>query len=141
VDDDMALSSSERMRGIRQKDTAPEVAVRQIVHGLGARFRVCPRALPGRPDIANRRGRWAVFVHGCFWHGHDGCRLYTVPKTNSSFWREKIRANRERDGRKESQLRELGFVVLVVWQCELDHPQLLRRRLRTVVRRGGRSAA
>jgi DNA mismatch endonuclease, patch repair protein len=131
------LTTSERMRGIRQRDTAPEVTVRRLLHHLGYRFRVCAKTLPGRPDIANQRGRWAVFVHGCFWHGHIGCRLYTVPKTNSAFWKDKIVANRERDRRKESQLRNLGYRVAIVWQCELSEPEVLLRRLLRVLPKGG----
>jgi DNA mismatch endonuclease (patch repair protein) len=85
--------------------------------------------LPGRPDIANKTSRWAIFVHGCFWHGHEGCVLFTRPKTNRKFWDEKVRANRARDRRKERALADLGFRVLTVWQCELRERARLTRRL------------
>lgn len=112
------------MRRVRQRDTAPEVAVRKLLHRSGVRFRICPEQLPGRPDVANVSQRWALFVHGCFWHGHRGCRLATVPRTNSKFWVEKFAANKRRDARKARQLRALGFRVLVVWQCEAADPTL-----------------
>lgn len=124
------------MRLVRQRDTAPEVQLRSLLHAWGLRFRVCARGLPGRPDVVNRRRRWAVFVHGCFWHGHRGCRLATIPKTNTEFWQRKIEANRARDARKLRGLKDLGFLVLVVWQCELDDEvSLLRLRTLLVGRR------
>ncbi len=122
--------SSERMRNIRQRDTAPELSVRRLVHALGARYRVCPTTLPGRPDLANVRMHWAIFVHGCFWHGHARCRLYRLPKSNSRFWKAKVEGNRKRDAKKTRALRKLGFMVLVVWQCQLRNPTALARRLR-----------
>src|SRR5689334_10095761 len=100
------------MKLIRQKHTAPERAVRRLVWGLGYRFRTCVQNLPGSPDVANRGRRWAIFVHGCFWHGHAGCRLATMPKTNRSFWRKKLTANRARDAKKVDLLRSEGFKVI-----------------------------
>lgn len=120
-------SVSDRMRLVRQRDTAPELRVRSLLRTWGIGYRVCPRDLPGRPDVANKRRRWAVFVHGCFWHGHHGCRLATIPKTNTDFWLAKLASNRERDARKVRRLRELGFRVVVVWQCQLDDTRVLRR--------------
>lgn len=117
------------MKAVRQRDTAPEKAVRILLHRLGARYRICPSDLPGRPDIANKARRWCVFVHGCFWHGHASCPRARLPKTNHRWWREKIAANRARDAHKEKALRALGFRVDVVWQCELDHEPRLARRL------------
>jgi DNA mismatch endonuclease, patch repair protein len=117
--------ASARMRAVRQKNTAVEIAVRRFLHHHGLRFRVCPTDLPGRPDIANHRRRWAVFVHGCFWHGHLGCRLARAPKTNVEFWSEKIAGNGARDARKEIALRQAGFDVFVVWQCEVEDQQRL----------------
>ncbi len=121
------------MKAVRQRDTAPEKAVRTILHRLGARYRVCPRDLPGRPDIANKSARWCIFVHGCFWHGHASCPRARLPKTNHRWWAEKIVANKERDARKEQAMRELGFRVAVVWQCEIDDPLRLARRLERFV--------
>lgn len=123
------------MRHIRQRDTAPELALRRVLHADGIRFRVCPSDLPGRPDLANKRRRWAVFVHGCFWHGHEGCPKATVPKTNAAFWVEKLNGNRARDERKQHALEELGYLVLTVWECELRDPAGLSRLTRTLARR------
>jgi DNA mismatch endonuclease (patch repair protein) len=127
-------ATSARMRAVRQRDTEPEIAVRRILHGLGIRYRACPQSLPGRPDIANRKRRWAIFVHGCFWHGHD-CRLGTKPKSNAEWWLQKIAANRERDARKTKALESLGFQVLTVWQCDLDAPSTLAARLTSALLR------
>ena len=125
------------MRRVRQKDTAPERALRKLLTARGLRYRVCPKDLPGRPDIANKSQRWAIFVHGCFWHGHRGCRLATLPKTNRAWWSAKLHANRARDARKVQALRDLGFAVVVVWQCELSDPDIASR----VVAAIGRTAA
>jgi DNA mismatch endonuclease (patch repair protein) len=127
------------MKAVRQRDTAPELAVRKLLHRQGIRFRVCPADLPGRPDIVNRSRRWCIFVHGCFWHGHRSCALASLPKTNRRWWTEKIDANRMRDARKEDAMRALGFRVAVVWQCELADERSLERRLgRFVTARAGR---
>ncbi len=127
-------STSDRMRSVRRRDTAPELAVRKLLHRLGARYRVCPRDLPGRPDVANKSRRWCIFVHGCFWHGHEGCHLARLPKTNRAWWRSKLAANRARDARKEQAMKDLGFRVEVVWQCELVCKRQLIERLRRLVR-------
>jgi DNA mismatch endonuclease Vsr len=129
-----APETSKRMKAVRRSDTAPELEVRQLLHRLGARFRVCPRDLPGRPDIANKSRQWCVFVHGCFWHGHRSCVLARLPRTNRAWWREKISANRKRDARKVAAMRELGFRVAVVWQCELLVPSVATRRLKLLLR-------
>jgi len=123
------LETSVRMKSVRQRDTKPEIAVRRVLHRMGYRFRLCPVDLPGRPDIANAKRRWCIFVHGCFWHGHQDCPLFTVPKTNTAWWRRKVEANRVRDARKEAAMRDLGFRVAVVWQCETEDRQVLERRL------------
>ncbi|MGH9891648.1 MAG: very short patch repair endonuclease [bacterium] len=121
--------TSARMRVVRQRDTKPELAVRSVLHRLGARYRVCPRNLPGSPDIANMTRRWCIFVHGCFWHGHEDCPLATVPKTNTEWWKRKVADNRARDRRKEDAVRALGFRVEVVWQCETRDETALEGRL------------
>ena len=121
------LTIHQRMGRIRQRDTAPELAVRKVLAAAGIRYRVCPKGLPGRPDIVNRARRWALFVHGCFWHGHSGCGLARLPKTNNSFWTEKIEANRTRDDRKTNELLALGLRVHTIWQCQLDDGQTLPR--------------
>jgi DNA mismatch endonuclease, patch repair protein len=111
-------ATSKRMARIRQRDTRPELVVRARLRQLGIHYRCNYSGLPGSPDIANKSKRWAVFVHGCFWHGHIGCSKATVPKRNRSFWLEKIRTNRRRDRRNENALRKVGFAVLVIWECE-----------------------
>jgi|HubBroStandDraft_1064217.scaffolds.fasta_scaffold252327_2 DNA mismatch endonuclease (patch repair protein) len=122
--------TSLRMGRIRQKDTSAELTVRRIVHRLGARYRVRNRDLPGSPDLANRSRRWAIFVHGCYWHAHPRCKRATVPKRNRAFWLAKFDANRLRDHRAIDALERLGYSVLVVWQCELEQPARVAARLR-----------
>lgn len=109
---------SERMRRVRQKDTALEVLVRKELHRRGLRYRLGGCGLPGRPDIVLPKHRAVVFVHGCFWRAHD-CRLGRRPTSNAGFWEQKAIANKQRDARKEAELRTLGWRVFVVWQCEI----------------------
>src|SRR5262249_34210676 len=123
-------ATSARLGRIRQKDTAAELAVRRVLHELGLRLRIRNRDLPGAPDAANRSRRWAIFVHGCFWHSHAGCRRATVPKRNRDFWLEKFIENRARDARVLRALRRRGYRTLVVWECELERAAKLGRRLR-----------
>ena len=106
------------MSGIRGRDTRIEVAVRKALFARGFRYRLNERKLPGRPDLVLPRYRAAVFVHGCYWHGHD-CGLFRVPSTNSEFWRAKIEGNRERDRRNDAALADAGWRVAVVWECSL----------------------
>jgi DNA mismatch endonuclease, patch repair protein len=126
--------TSVRMRGVRQRDTKPELVLRRLLHSAGVRFRVCAADLPGSPDLSNKRAGWCVFVHGCFWHGHRGCKLARLPRTNTAWWEAKILANRRRDARKTSALRRLGFHVVTVWQCQLEHPKRVLDRLGTLQR-------
>jgi DNA mismatch endonuclease (patch repair protein) len=121
--------TSRRLGRVRQKGTKPELEVRRLLHRLGHRFRVENRDLPGSPDVANRTRRWAVFVHGCFWHQHPGCPQATTPKRNRAFWKGKFEANRRRDRRAADALRRDGYSVVTVWECEADHPKRLSRRL------------
>jgi len=106
------------MSGIRGKDTKPELAVRSALHRRGLRFRLHAVRVPGRPDMVFPTRRAAVFVHGCFWHGHD-CRLFKMPSTRQEFWRAKIGRNRERDAEVGEALRAQGWRRLVVWECAL----------------------
>jgi len=124
------MSRSDIMRAVKRAHTAPEIIVRQTLHALGLRFRLQRRDLPGSPDIVLPRFRTAIFVHGCFWHRHPGCRYATTPKTRQEYWLPKFIANVERDARKESQLRERGWRVLVVWECETRQLESLKERLR-----------
>ena len=126
-------STWRRMTQQRRGGTRPEVAVRRLLHALGHRFRIGNRDLPGSPDIANRSRKWAVFVHGCYWHGHAGCERATVPKRHREFWLQKFRENRARDVRKGQELEDLGYRVSVFWECECDDLKALRTRLRRAV--------
>lgn len=115
---DTTPATSARMKRVRQHGTDLELLVRRYLWGNGLRFTVHNRDLPGSPDLANRRRRWALFVHGCFWHGHRGCKLARLPKSNTVFWSGKVRDNRRRDASKAAQLRAQGFLVVTVWGCE-----------------------
>lgn len=110
---------SECMSRIHSKDTGPELAVRRELWKRGYRFRINVRTLPGTPDVVLPRYRTAIFINGCFWHGHKGCKLYTVPKTNVEFWTEKVRRNKERDMVNIQRLESLSWNVITVWECEL----------------------
>lgn len=107
------------MSSIRSRNTKPEVLVRKYLFARGFRFRINVRRLPGTPDIVLRKYRTVIFVNGCFWHGHEGCRYYVLPKTNTDFWQAKIERNRERDHSERLQLRLMGWHVIQVWECQL----------------------
>lgn len=124
------MERSDIMRSVRSSDTKPELLVRKVLHFLGLRFRLHQKKLPGSPDIVLARFKTVIFVHGCFWHRHPGCRYATTPKTRQDFWLPKFAANVERDARKEAQLEELGWRVLTVWECETRDLQSLEQRLR-----------
>src|SRR6185295_8830763 len=117
------------MSKIRGKNTSPELAVRSLVHRLGFRFRLHRKDLPGTPDIVLPRHRTVIFVHGCFWHSHAGCRLAYMPKSRTKFWQEKFTANRRRDRRDRAALTTLGWRVVVIWECETTNPRTLTARL------------
>jgi DNA mismatch endonuclease (patch repair protein) len=116
------------MQAVGTRDTGPEMAVRSLLHRMGCRFRLHRRDLPGTPDIVLPRHRCAVFVHGCFWHGHR-CRWGRLPKSRLDYWAPKIEANRARDRRKRAELRAAGWRVLTIWQCELRRPERLADRI------------
>lgn len=107
------------MAAIRGKDTKPEMIVRKYLFSRGLRFRVQVRKLPGNPDIALPKYRTVIFVNGCFWHGHEGCRYYRLPKSNVEFWENKIKNNKARDTRNENELKSLGWRVIRVWECDI----------------------
>ena len=117
------------MRRIRKRDTLPEVRVRRAAHAMGLRFRLHRRDLPGSPDLVFPKHRKVVFVHGCFWHGHDCKRGARQPKDNASYWRAKIERNRARDAASLQTLRADGWSALVVWECETRDASALSRRL------------
>lgn len=110
---------SYNMSCIKGKNTKPEEIVRKALFARGFRYRKNDRKLPGSPDIVLPKYKTVIFVNGCFWHGHTGCRYFVVPKTNTDFWLNKINTNIERDNKKISQLKELGWHVITVWECEL----------------------
>lgn len=124
---------SRLMASIRGRDTKPERAVqallRGVLRGSGLRVRAHMGSLPGRPDFAVPAARVAIFVHGCFWHRHQGCRLCSTPSTRRRVWQAKFTANVRRDHRATRALRALGWRVVVVWECRLRHPERVRRRL------------
>lgn len=123
------------MRAVRGKDTKPELKVRGALHAAGFRFRLHGAHLPGRPDIVLPRLRFVVFVHGCFWHGHD-CQRGRLPTTNRLFWEAKVNANKFRDAKTIKALRRTGWRVRTVWQCQLD--ATVRRLLRELHRERAR---
>ena len=110
---------SRMMAGIRGKGTRPEMVVRRALHALGFRYRLNVRSLPGTPDLVLPKGRVVVFVHGCYWHRHEGCRYATTPATNTEFWNSKFTANVARDARNVRDLRGAGWRVGIIWECAL----------------------
>ena len=114
------LTTSRRLALVRQRDTSPEQQVRRLLREAGVYVRRSGRRLPGSPDFVSLQGRWAIQVHGCFWHQHQGCPRATMPKRNRVLWRQKFTANRERDTRLARQLKAMGFRLLVLWECEIE---------------------
>lgn len=127
-----SLSPEQRssiMARVRSRDTSPEIAVRKALHRLGLRFRLHRRDLPGSPDIVLPKHRTAVFVHGCFWHSHEGCRRARVPATNIDYWRAKLDRNVARDTAMQATLARHGWRVMVIWECETRPAADLERQL------------
>ena len=120
------------MSRVRAKDTKPEMVVRRLVLGMGYRYRLHDRGLPGSPDLVFRRRRAVVFVHGCFWHRHPdpSCKLARMPKSRQEFWGPKLEGNRQRDERTRVALREAGWRQMVVWECECRQTEQLGNKLR-----------
>ncbi len=121
------------MAGIRGRDTQPELAVRRFLHARGFRYRLHDRRLPGRPDIVLPRYRVALFVHGCFWHRHAGCRLAATPSTNAAFWLAKLEGNVSRDARVHQELRQLSWRAVVVWECGRNDLEWLPGSIRLIM--------
>jgi DNA mismatch endonuclease, patch repair protein len=109
---------SENMRRIRPRDTGPEMLVRKLIHGMGFRYRLHRRDLPGKPDIVLPAKKKVIFVNGCFWHRHPGCQYAYVPKSRVQFWTSKLEGNRQRDIRNAELLNQMGWHVLTVWECD-----------------------
>lgn len=121
------LTSQQRhtcMSHIRSKNTNPEVKLRKELFKRGYRYRINVRKLGGTPDIVLSKYRTCIFVNGCFWHGHDGCRFYSHPKTNPEFWEDKVKRNKERDLLVSTRLETLGWSVITIWECELKKAKL-----------------
>ena len=116
------VTRSRMMSGIRNKDTAPEMAIRKALHRRGFRYRTHVTYLPGKPDIVLPRFRAVILVHGCFWHGHD-CRMFQLPQSRREFWKEKILQNRKRDASVRQGLRAVGWRCLTVWECAIRGPE------------------
>ena len=112
------------MSRIHSSDTRPEVTLRHAIWHRGFRFRMNDKRLPGKPDIVFPKYHIAIFIHGCFWHGHKGCKYYTIPNTNTDFWTAKVARNQERDQRVWRELEAAGWSVLIVWECELKKASL-----------------
>jgi len=122
---------SRTMRAVRSKNTKPELIVRRLVHALGFRFRLHRRDLPGSPDLVFPSRRKVIFVHGCFWHGHDCARGSRQPKTNVDYWITKISRNRNRDNETRQLLSNAGWASLIIWECELRDVQEIQQKIET----------
>jgi DNA mismatch endonuclease (patch repair protein) len=122
---------SRTMRAIRSKNTKPELVVRRLVHAMGFRFRLHRKDLPGSPDLVFPSRRKIIFVHGCFWHGHDCVRGARQPKTNAEYWIDKITKNHMRDNEAYRLLADAGWTPCIIWECELRDGQDLRRKIET----------
>lgn len=109
------------MAAVHSKDTKPEVLVRKYLFAKGLRFRVCDKKLPGKPDIVLPKYQTVIFIDGCFWHGHEGCKYYRLPHTRTDFWQSKINTNRLRDRRNDTDLTNSGWRVIRLWECEIRH--------------------
>ncbi len=128
---------SERMSRVRGKDSKPEMVVRRLVHGMGYRYRLHRRDLPGTPDLVFPSRKKAIFVHGCFWHRHPdpACKLARLPKSRLDFWIPKLEGNRRRDRDNQARLGELGWDVLVVWECRIGYKEQIENELRAFLER------
>lgn len=127
VDSVSAAMRSDIMSRVRSKDTRPEMLVRRLIHGAGFRYRLHVRGLPGSPDLVFSGRKKVIFVHGCFWHSHPGCRHARIPKSRPDFWIAKLSTNRVRDERNVQALVDAGWKVMVLWECELRDPELMTR--------------
>lgn len=123
---------SRNMSNIPSKNTKPEETVRKYLFAHGLRYRKNVSKLPGKPDIVLPKYKTVIFVNGCFWHGHEGCKYFVPPKTNTEFWYAKFKYNQERDERNYQKLRDLGWRILIIWECEIRHGDADKRLERLV---------
>lgn len=121
------------MSRIRNRDTAPEKAVRSLLHRLGYRFRLHREDFPGKPDIVLPRFHTVIFVHGCFWHRHRGCKYAYIPKSRTEFWEQKFTDNVECDRRSGQSIRKLGWRVIIIWECEISNLSSLSKKIRRLL--------
>src|SRR5690606_2263081 len=117
------------MGAVKSKDTKPEMTVQRLVYSMGYRYRLHIASLPGKPDLVFHGRRKVIFVHGCFWHGHSCRRGNRIPKTNNSYWQQKISRNKQRDNAHIAELKLRGWETLTIWECELKEPQELAERI------------
>jgi DNA mismatch endonuclease (patch repair protein) len=124
---------SKIMSSIKSYDTQPELMIRSLIHRMGYRFRLRNVWLPGSPDIVLPRHKKVIFIHGCFWHGHQKCKKSKRPNTNKDFWKHKLDNNVDRDKRQQRELNKLGWHYLVVWQCQISKPETVRKRIKRFI--------
>lgn len=121
------------MSRIKGKDTKPEMLVRKFLFSQGFRYRLHDKKLPGKPDIVLPKYKTVLFIHGCFWHGHEGCKYHVVPKTNTNWWLDKINGNKAKDAESVRKLEQLGWTVIIVWECDLK-PGKVNELLRNLLK-------
>lgn len=121
---------SRNMANIKSKNTKPEKTVRSLLHAAGYRFRLHRKDLPGSPDLVLPKYNTVIFIHGCYWHRHSGCRRASTPKTNTKFWQSKFDANVKRDSVAKQAIEKAGWNVIIVWECETRTPDVLLKRLK-----------
>lgn len=120
------------MSQIRSKDSKPEMIVRRFLHGQGFRYSLHKKGMPGNPDLVLRKHKTVIFVHGCFWHGHNDCRYFKIPETRKDWWEQKLQSNKLRDKKNKKDLTDLGWNVITVWECELK-PKVREERLNNLI--------
>lgn len=119
------------MQRIRSKNTGTEMTVRRMIFSMGFRYRLHDSSLPGTPDIVFRKRCKVIFVHGCFWHQHEGCKEASLPSSNTDYWLPKLKKNVERDKARQKELQAIGWHFLVIWECQLNHPDIITKRIKT----------
>lgn len=121
---------SKIMSNIKAKDTNPEMVVRRLIHAMGYRYRLHIKDLPGKPDLVFRPRRKVIFIHGCFWHQHEGCKVSHIPKSNLSYWLPKLEKTKKRDKTHIQQLNDKGWGVFVIWECQLKNIEIVKKKIR-----------
>ncbi len=124
---------SYNMSRIGGKDTKPEIMVRKFLHANGFRYRIHVKDLPGKPDIVLPKYKTVIFVHGCFWHAHEGCDKFSIPETRSDWWKKKLFRNKERDIENQSALKDQGWNVVIVWECEIKNKTVFKSIIRSII--------